>query len=383
MDAFSRHVVVKSVGQSATDDAEDPVAHGIERRDDCRTWPREPGLHADRYVLRGDPPHRWPLCRWRIDARVCRQKGLRVRAVVCTRYGPPEVLRLEERPTPTPRKNEVRIRIRATAVTSSDCYIRGLKLTPAYRIMAQLALGWNSPRQPVLGMVLSGEVDSVGPGVGSFEVGDRVFGFNRHRFGTYAQYVCWPQDGLLAKRPVNLTDEEAAAIPYGGLLALHFLRKADVRARQRVLIYGASGAAGTSAVQLARHIGAEVTGVCSTANMELVASLGASTVVDYTVEDFTDRKERYDLIFDAVGKKKSSAALRRCRGVLAPGGARVSVDDGTPKLRHEDLVSLGELATTGQIRPVIDRTYALDDIGDAHAYVDNGHKRGNVVVTVP
>ena len=305
-----------------------------------------------------------------------------MKAVVCTRYGPPEVLRLEELATPVPRKNEVRIRILATAVTSSDCYVRGLNLSPAYRLMARLALGWNAPRQPVLGMVLSGEVDSVGPDARSFEVGEPVFGFNRHRFGTYAQYVCWPEDGLLATRPANLTDEEAAAIPYGGLLALHFLRKADVRAGQRVLVYGASGAVGTSAVQLARHFGAEVTGVCSTANVDLVASLGATTVIDYTSEDFTDRAARYDLIFDAVGKRKSAAALRRCRQVLAPGGACVSVDDGRPKLRREDLVLLGELATKGEIRPVIDRTYALDDIVEAHRYVDNGHKRGNVVVAV-
>ena len=306
-----------------------------------------------------------------------------MKAVVCTRYGPPEVLRLEELATPVPRKNEVRIRIRATAVTSSDCYVRGLALSPTYRLMARLALGWSAPRQPVLGMVLSGEVDAVGPDARSFEVGDRVFGFDRHRFGTYAQYVCWPEDGLLATRPANLTDDEAAAIPYGGLLALHFLRKADVRAGQRVLIYGASGAVGASAVQLARHFGAEVTGVCSTANLDLVASLGATTVIDYTREVFTDRAERYDLVFDAVGKRKSAAALRRCREVLAPGGAFVSVDDGTPKLRRDDLVLLGELATKGGIRPVIDRTYALDDIVDAHRYVDDGHKRGNVVITVP
>jgi NADPH:quinone reductase-like Zn-dependent oxidoreductase len=305
-----------------------------------------------------------------------------LKAVVCTRYGPPEVLRLEELATPVPRKNEVRIRILATAVTSSDCYVRGLNLSPAYRIMARLALGWNAPRQPVLGMVLSGEVDSVGPDARSFEVGERVFGFNRHRFGTYAQYVCWPEDGLLATRPANLTDVEAAAIPYGGLLALHFLRKAGVRAGQRVLIYGASGAVGTSAVQLARHFGAEVTGVCSTANVDLVASLGATTVVDYTSEDFTEKAERYDLIFDAVGKRKSAASLRQCRRALASGGACVSVDDGTPNLRREDLVLLGELATEGGIRPVIDRTFALDDIVDAHRYVDNGHKRGNVVVAV-
>ena len=305
-----------------------------------------------------------------------------MKAVVCTRYGPPEVLRVEERATPVPRQNEVRIRIRATAVTSSDCYVRGLNLSPAYRLMARLALGWNAPRQPVLGMVLSGEVDSVGLDARSFDVGEPVFGFDRHRFGTYAQYVCWPEDGLLATRPANLTDDQAAAIPYGGLLALHFLRKADVRAGQRVLIYGASGAVGTSAVQLARHLGAQVTGVCSTANVDLVASLGATTVVDYTREDFMDRAERYDLIFDAVGKRKSAAALRRCRQVLAPGGACVSVDDGRPKLRREDLVLLSELATKGEIRPVIDRTYALDDMVDAHRYVDNGHKRGNVVVAV-
>jgi NADPH:quinone reductase-like Zn-dependent oxidoreductase len=293
-----------------------------------------------------------------------------VKAVVCTRYGPPEVLQVEERATPVPRRNEVRIRIRATAVTSSDCYVRGLNLNPAYRVMARLALGWNAPRQPVLGMVLSGEVDSVGPDARLFAVGQPVFGFNRHRFGTYAQYVCWPEDGLLATRPANLTDEEAAAIPYGGLLALHFLRKAE-------------GAVGTSAVQLARHLGAQVTGVCSAANVDLVASLGASTVIDYAREDFTDRAGRYDLILDAVGKRKSAAALRRCRQVLAPGGACVSVDDGTPKLRREDLLLLGELATKGEIRPVIDRGYPLDDIVDAHRYVDSGHKRGNVVVTVP
>ena len=178
-----------------------------------------------------------------------------MKAVVCTRYGPPEVLQVNELATPVPRKNQVRIRISATAVTSSDCYVRGLRLSPAYRIMARLAIGWYAPRQPVLGMVLSGEVDSVGPDAKSFEVGDRVFGFNRHLFGTYAQYVCWPEDGLLAPRPANLTDEESAAIPYGGLLALHFLRKADVRAGQSVLVFGASGAVGTSAVQLARHLG--------------------------------------------------------------------------------------------------------------------------------
>lgn len=305
-----------------------------------------------------------------------------MKAAVCTRYGPPEVLRLEEVETPVPRKNEVRIRIGATAVTSSDTYVRGLRLPPAYRMLARLALGWNAPRRSVLGMVLSGVVDSVGDGVRSFKAGDRVFGFNRYRFGTYAQYVCWPEDGLLAARPADLDDEEAAALPYGGLLAFHFLRRARVRAGQRVLVFGASGAVGTSAVQLARHLGAEVTGVCGGSNVELVASLGAGRVIDYKVEDFTAGGECYDLILDAVGRRRSAIALRNFRRALAPGGARVSVDDGTPKLRREDLVSLGTLAVKGEITPVIDRTYALADIADAHRYVDGGHKRGNVIVRV-
>jgi len=305
-----------------------------------------------------------------------------MRAVACTRYGPPEVLRLEELETPAPRKNEVRIRVGATAVNSSDCYIRGLSLPFAYRLMARLALGWRGPRRRVLGMVLSGQVDAVGPDVKSFKVGDRVFGFDRHRFGAYAEYACWPDDGLLATRPDGLTDEEAAALPYGGLLALHFLRRARVAAGQRVLVYGASGAVGTSAMQLAGHFGAEVTGVCSTANLALVRSLGAMTVVDYTREDFTARGERYDLIFDAVGKRKSAEGLRLCDRALTPGGRRVSVDDGRPKLLAEDLMLLGELAARGEIRPVIDRCYPLEELAAAHRYVDEGHKRGNVIIAV-
>ncbi len=306
-----------------------------------------------------------------------------MKAAVCTRYGPPEVLRLEDIKTPVPRKNEVRIRVAATAVTSSDTYVRGLRLPPAYRMMTRLALGWNSPRRSVLGMVLSGEVDAAGAGVRSFKTGDRIFGFDRHLFGTYAQYVCWPEDGLLAARPADLGDEEAAALPYGGLLAFHFLRGARVRTGQRVLVFGASGAVGTSAVQLARHFGAEVTGVCSGANVSLVASLGAAKVIDYTAEDFTAGAGQYDLIFDAVGRRRSAAALRNCRTVLAPGGIRVSVDDGTPKLRREDLAALGELAANGALRPVIDRIYTLSEIVEAHRYVDEGHKRGNVIVRIP
>jgi NADPH:quinone reductase-like Zn-dependent oxidoreductase len=212
--------------------------------------------------------------------------------------------------------------------------------------------------------------------------GDQVFGFDRQVFGTYAEYVCWPQDTLLAPMPGGLTHAQAAAIPYGGLLALHFLRRAGVGGGQRVAVYGASGAVGTSAVQLARHFGADVTGVCIGTNLELVRSLGAATVIDYTADDFTQTQQPYDVIFDAVGKRKSAAALRQARRALTPGGICVSVDDGTPRLLARDLTLLKDLAETKAIRPVIDRCYRLEQMADAHRYVDGGHKKGNVIVTV-
>ncbi|WP_338200277.1 NAD(P)-dependent alcohol dehydrogenase [Candidatus Nephthysia bennettiae] len=188
---------------------------------------------------------------------------------------------------------------------------------------------------------------------------------------------------MLAPRPINLTDEEAAALPFGGLLALHYLRRLKIRSGQRIVIYGASGAVGTSAVQLARHFGAEVTGVCSGANLELVKSLGADAVIDYTREDFTNRGELYDVIFDAVGKRKSREALSESGRALKPDGILMSVDDGSPKLRTENLALLKQLAEAGEIRPIIDRRYRLDEIVEAHRYVDKGHKKGNVIVTVP
>jgi NADPH:quinone reductase-like Zn-dependent oxidoreductase len=304
-------------------------------------------------------------------------------AAVCTHWGPPEVLQIQDRPTPNPQGTEVRIRIHATAVTSSDCYTRGLSLSPALQLMARVALGWSAPRQPVLGMVLAGEVDAVGPTATSFTVGQPIVGFNHRRFGTYAQFVCWPEEGFLAARPPNLTDDEAAAIPYGGLLAFCRLRAAGVQPGQRVLVYGASGAVGTAAVQLARHLGAEVTGVCSGPNTELAASLGATAVIDYTREDFTKAAARYDLVLDAVGKRKSAKAFMGARDVLSPGGAVVSVDDGRPDIRPADMALLAGLAEQGVLKPVIDRRYPLEDIVEAHRYVDGGHKRGNVIINVP
>lgn len=305
-----------------------------------------------------------------------------MRAVICTRYGPPEVLQLADVERPTPRRNQVRIRIVATSVTASDCIVRGFRVPRRYRLLFRLFAGWNAPRRSILGMVLAGDVESVGRNVTSFKEGDQVFGMSGFRVGAYAEEVCWPASTLLARRPANLTYEESAALPYGGLLAMHCLRKAKIQPGQRVLVYGASGAIGTAAVQLARHFGAVVTGVCSGANLELVASLGAATVLDYTREDFVNRAERYDLIFDAVGKRKSAEAMRNAGRALTAGGQCISIDDDFPKMTRQDLNLLKQLAESGALKPVIDRCYRLDEIVDAHRYVELGHKKGNVIVRV-
>jgi len=250
-----------------------------------------------------------------------------------------------------------------------------------YRLFLRAAFGIRAPRKGIIGMIAAGEIESVGRDVTSFKPGDQVFGMDGFRAGTYAEKVCWPSSAL-ALRPANLTYEESAALPYGGLIASFFVRRLKIQKGQRVLVYGASGAIGTSAVQLARHLGAVVTGVCSTANLDLVRSLGATSVIDYTKDDFTQSGKRYDVIFDAVGKRKSAKAMLNAGAALASGGVSTSVDDAFPRTKKSDLLVLKELAESGAFRPVIDRRYTLDEIVDAHRYVDLGHKKGNVIVTI-
>jgi NADPH:quinone reductase-like Zn-dependent oxidoreductase len=307
-----------------------------------------------------------------------------MKAIVCTKYGPPEVLQLKEVEKPVPRKNEVCIKIFATAVTASDCIVRGFKL-PRWSplgLMMGLALGFRKPRQPILGMVLAGEIESIGTEVKRFKTGDQVYGMTGLGFATYAEYKCMSEKKCLVKKPSNVSFEEAAAVTYGGIIAGHFIKKGNIQSRQKVLIYGASGANGTTAVQLAKHYGAEVTGVCSTANLELVKSLGADKVIDYTKEDLISRGERYDLIFDAVGRKKSSKLKSQCKKVLTKNGKYMSVDKGSPKSLTEYLDLLNELIEAGHFKAVIDRRCPLEQIVEAHRYVDKGHKKGNVVITV-
>lgn len=318
-----------------------------------------------------------------------------MKGIVCTGYGSPDVLQLAEIAKPTPKDNEVLIRIQATAVTASDVIIRSFKL-PVWHPLGFLmgvVVGFSRPRNPILGLVLSGNVEAVGRDVTRFKPGEEVYAFTGTRFGCYAEYVCLPETdqartpahipSVMALKPSNLTDEETAAIPYGGIIALHYLERGQIQPGQNVLIYGASGAIGSSAVQIAKNrCGAQVTGVCSGANVELVKALGADEVIDYTQQDSVRSGMAYDFVLDAVGKKKSSNLKQACLRALTPNGKAISVDSESPKPRVDYLVTLREMAAAGQFKPVIDRCYPLEAMAEAHRYVDQGHKRGNVVITV-
>ena len=315
----------------------------------------------------------------------------KMKAIICTKYGPPEVLQLREVEKPTPGKNEICIKNHATTVTSSDCILRGFNI-PAWQpvgLMMGVVMGFGKPRNPILGMVASGEVDSVGIDAKRFKIGDQIIAYTvksptKIRLGTYAQYTCIPEDWIVIPKPSNVTYEEAAAIPYPGELAMFFLKKGNIQNRKNILIIGASGSIGTTAVQISRYYGAKVTGVCSTANLELVRSLGAETVIDYTKEDYTKRDERYDLILDAVPQQVADrkSLKSQAKNVLTPDGKYISIDDGLAKVSYDDLVLLKDLVESGKFKPVIDRIYPLEQMAEAHRYVETGHKKGNVIIKI-
>lgn len=302
-----------------------------------------------------------------------------MKAMVCTKYGKPDVLQLQEVEKPIPKENEILIKIYATTVTSGDCRVRSFNSPLLLWLPMRIVLGLRKPRKSILGVELAGEVEDVGKNVTRFKKGDQLFAMTGMKFGGYAEYICLPEKGTIAVKPENVTYEEAASISFGGTTALHFFRKGTIQTGQKVLIYGASGAVGTAAVQLANYYGAEVTGVCSAKNSELVKSLGADRVIDYQNEDFTEKQERYDLIFDAVGK----ITKNQCKAALALNGRFVSVEgQGIAKVQTKDLLLLKKLMEEGQIKSVIDRCYSLEQVPEAHEYVETGHKIGSVVVTL-
>jgi NADPH:quinone reductase-like Zn-dependent oxidoreductase len=324
-----------------------------------------------------------------------------MKAIVYTKYGPADVLYLQEVEKPTPKDNEVLIQVHATSVTTGDCNARGFTFVPpGFGFMARMMFGTKKPKQPILGMELAGEIAEVGKEVRRFKKGDRVFGISA-KYGAYAEYICMTEDARLALKPENLTCAEAASIPFGSNTALYFLRDmAKLQAGQKVLIIGASGCTGVYAVQLAKYYGAEVTGVCSTRNLEMVHALGADHVIDYTKEDFTQNGQTYDVILDMVPGKSSFARYQSC---LQPNGLYLAGAGGLESFaqmawtgltggkkviagmapdRVEDLVFLKELLETDKLKPVIDRCYPLEQTAEAHRYADTGHKRGSVVITI-
>lgn len=321
-----------------------------------------------------------------------------MRAAICRRYGPPDVIEIADVPRPSVGAHDVLIKTRATTVTAGDWRLRSGNVPRGFGVLLRVGFGFTGPRSPILGAELAGEVVSVGEAVNQFAPGDKVFAARMG--GCHAEYVA-VRDNAVAPMPANLSFGEAAALTFGGLTALIFLRdKAGIRAGERVLVNGASGAVGSAAVQLAKHFKAEVTGVCSAANAQLVRSLGADRVIDYATENFTEARERYDIIFDAVG----NCSFDRCKSALAPGGRLLlavgslgqligsmvrssraggrKVLSGMASVNPEKLLFLRALAESGAFRPVIDRTYPFARIAEAHAYVDTGRKRGNVVIAM-
>jgi NADPH:quinone reductase-like Zn-dependent oxidoreductase len=326
-----------------------------------------------------------------------RKTPKKMKAIICPRYGPPEVLQLEEVERPAPKDNEVLVRVYATTVTMGDCEIRRFKMPVWLWPLARIGFGFRGPRKRILGQELAGEIESVGEKVAGFAQGDQVFALTGLHLGAYAEYDCLPAKGLIATKPANMTYEEAAAIPLGGLHAVHFLREANIQRGQRVLIIGAGGSIGTVAVQMAKSFGAEVTGVDSGGKLDMLRSIGADKVIDYTKDDFAKSGETYDVVFDVVGKAPFSACMMSTkengfylmgnpglshllRKLLTSSGKRVI--GGAASYKPEDLALLKELIESGKVRSVIDRQYPLERMAEAHRYVDSGQKAGNVVITV-
>lgn len=302
-----------------------------------------------------------------------------MKAIVADKFGPPEVLQLREVEKPQPKEHEVLVKVHASTVTVGDHRMRSLDVPALFWLPARLTLGFTKPKHPIYGMELAGEVEATGKNVTRFKVGEQVFASTlTEDFGAHAQYKCLPETAMMAIKPANITYEEAAALPIGATTALRLLRKGKIQRGQKVLIYGASGSVGTYAVQLAKFFGAEVTGVCSTASVELVRSLGAERVIDYTKEDLSSVEARYDILYDTVGKFPKASYSR----LLAPNGTFVSMTRLSTKEGLENLIFIKELIEAGGLKVVIDRCYPLEETAEAHRYVDAGHKRGNVVISV-
>ncbi len=309
-----------------------------------------------------------------------------MKAILCEHYGPPEVLRLGQCSKPVPKEDEMLIKIHATSVTNSDIFIRSAKVSPMLIIPFRLMMGLRRPRNPIIGEVFSGEVEYAGPGIKRFKPGDRVYGLTGFSLGAYADYKCMKEidsvQGCLAIMPANISFEDATSAAYGGLLAFQYLEKGNISHGDKVLIYGASGTSGTIAVQYAKYLGATVTAVCGPSNMEFAGSMGADAVLDYTDDTSIGRLGGYDLVLDAVGKSRSSALKKACVKALAADGMYQSIDDGDLLLQSDRLDRITNLVQAGVIKPVTDRVYRFDQIAEAHRYVEGGHKRGNVAVTM-
>jgi NADPH:quinone reductase-like Zn-dependent oxidoreductase len=309
-----------------------------------------------------------------------------MKAIVCTKYGPPEVLQLKEVEKPRPKNNEVLIKIYAASVTNSDIFIRSSNIPLLMMIPMRLMIGITKPRNSIIGEVFSGEIEFAGSEIKRFKAGDQVYGLTGFSLGAYADYKCMKEidskRGCLAIKPKNISFEEATSAAYGGLLAFQQLEKGNIRRGNKVLIYGASGTSGTIAVQYAKHLGATVTGVCGPSHIEFVKSLGADKVLDYTKKESIESLEEYDFVLDAVGKNKTSELKKACAKALVTNGKYGSIDDGALLLQSDRLNRITELVELGTIKPVNDRIYDFNQIVEAHKYVETGHKKGNVAITV-